>query len=73
MRLCAWYLCVCRGSKYFKVIFDRFTLVADLCGTMPVSGHLWTQFDVVLAVEFLVVILFALLSRIVLVSKCLVI
>ena len=54
-----WYLCVRRGSKYFKVVSDWLTLVADLCGTILVAGLLWTQFDdvVVLAVVF-----FALLS-----------
>ena len=55
-----WYLCVHRGLKYFKVVSDWLTLVADLYGTILVGGHLWTQFDdvVVLAVVF-----FALLSR----------
>ena len=58
--MCVWYLCVCRGSKYFKVISDWSTLVADLYGTILVGGPLCTQFDdvVVLAVVF-----FALLSR----------
>ena len=55
-----WYLCICRGSKYFKVVSDWLTLVADLYGTILVDGPLWTQFDdvVVLAVVF-----FDLLSR----------
>ena len=55
------FACVCvrRGSKYFKVVSDWLTLVADLCGTMPVGRPLWTQFDVVV----LAVVFFALLSR----------
>ena len=54
--MCVWYLCVRRGSKYFKVLSDR--LILD--GTMLVGGPLWTKFDdvVVLGVAF-----FALLSR----------
>ena len=55
-----WYLCVCRGSKYFKVVSDWLTLVADLYGTILVGGPLWTQFDDVVA---LAVVFFALLSR----------
>ena len=52
--VCVWYLCVCRGSKYFKIVSDWLTLVADLYGTILVGGPLWTQFDdvVVLAVVF---------------------
>ena len=55
-----WHLCVCRGSKYFKVVSDWLTLVADLSGTISVGRPLWTQSDdvVVLAVVF-----FALFSR----------
>ena len=55
-----WYLCVCRGSKYYKVVSDWLILDADLYETILVGGPLWTQFDdvVVLAVVF-----FALLSR----------
>ena len=47
-------LCVRTGSKYFRVVSDWLTLVADLCGTLLVGGPLWTQFDdvVVLAVAF---------------------
>ena len=58
--MCVWYLCIRRGAKYFKVVFDWLTLVADLYETIVVGGPLWTQFDdvVVLAVVF-----FALLSR----------
>ena len=58
--MCVWYLCVRRGWKYFEVVSDWLTLVADLYGTIVVGGPLWTQFDnvVVLAVVF-----FALLSR----------
>ena len=43
---------------------DWLTLVADLCETILVGGPLWTQFDdtVVLAVEFLVIVFFVLLS-----------
>ena len=65
-----WYLCVRRGSTYFEVVSDWLTLVADLCGTILVDRHLWTQSDdvVVLAVEFLAVVFFALLL-VVLVSK----
>ena len=64
MSVCVWYLCVRRGSKYFKVVSDWLTLIADLCGTILVGGPLWTQFDVVvLEVEFLAVVFFALLSR----------
>ena len=60
VRVCVWYLCVRRGSKYVKVVSDWLTLVADLYGTILVGGPLWTQFDdvVVLAVVF-----FALHSR----------
>ena len=32
--VCVWYLCVCRGSKYFKVVSDWSTLVAELYGTI---------------------------------------
>ena len=58
--VCVWYLCVCRGSKYYKVVSDWLILDADLYGTILVGGPLRTQFDdvVVLAVAF-----FALLSR----------
>ena len=58
--MCVWYLCVRRRSKYFKVVSDWLTLVADLYGTILVGGPLWAQFDdaVVLAVVF-----FALLPR----------
>ena len=51
-----WYLCVCRGSKYSKIVSDWLTLDADLYGTILVGGHLRTQFDdfVVLAVAFFV-------------------
>ena len=54
--ICVWYLCVCRGSKYFKVISDW--LIADLYGTILVGGPLRTQFDhvVVLAVVFFVLL-----------------
>ena len=63
--MCVWYLCVCRGSKYFKVIFVWLILVADLCGAIFVGGPLWTHSDdvVAVAVEFLVVVFFTLLSR----------
>ena len=58
--VCVWYFCVRWGSKYFKVVSEWLTLIADLCGTILFSGPLWTQFGnvVVLAVVF-----FALLSR----------
>ena len=39
------YLCVRRGSKYFTVVSDWLTLVADLYETILVGGLLWTQFD----------------------------
>ena len=60
MCACVRYLCVCRGSRYFKVVSDWLTLVADLCGTIFVGGHLRAQFD---AVVVLVPVFFALLSR----------
>ena len=57
---CVLYLCVRRGSKYFKVVSGWLILVADLYGTILVGGPLWTQFDdiVVLAIVF-----FALISH----------
>ena len=63
--MCVWYLRVQRESKYYKVVSDCLTLVANLCETILAGGPLWTQFDdvVVLAVEFLAVVFFALLSR----------
>ena len=42
------YLCVGRGSKDFKVVSDRLTLVVDLYGTILFGGPLWTQFDYVI-------------------------
>ena len=59
-----WYLSVRRGSKYFEVVSDWLTLIAELSGTIFVCGPLWNQCDyvVVLAVEFLAVVFFALLS-----------
>ena len=39
-----WYLCVCRGSKYSKVVSDWLILDADLYGTVFVGGPLQTQF-----------------------------
>ena len=58
--MCVWYLCVCRGSKYSKVVSDWLILNVDLYGTILVDRPLRTQFDdvVVLAVVF-----FALLFR----------
>ena len=52
--MCVCYLCVRRESKYFKVVSDWLTLVADLYETILVGGPLWTQFEdvVVLAVVF---------------------
>ena len=58
--VCVWYLCVCRGWKYFKVVSDLLILVADLYGTILVGRPLWTQFDDVVV---LAVVSFALLSR----------
>ena len=57
--MCVWYLCVRRGSKYFKVVSDWLTLVADLYGTILVDRPLWTQFD---DVAVLAVVFFALFS-----------
>ena len=56
------YQCVCvrRGSKYFKVVSDWLTLVADLNGTILVGGPLWTQFGDVVVLE---VVFFAFHSR----------
>ena len=58
--VCVCYLCVCRGSKYFKVVSDWLILNADLYGTILVGGPLRTQFDDVVV---LVVVFFVLLSR----------
>ena len=55
-----WYLCVCRGSKYSKVVSDWLILDADLYGTILVGGSFRTKFDDVVV---LVVVFFALLSR----------
>ena len=55
-----WYLCVCRGSKYFKIVSDWLILDADLYGTMLVGRPLWAQSDDVVV---LAVFSFALLSR----------
>ena len=65
--MCVWYLFIRRKSQYSKVVSDWLTLVADLCGTILVGGPLWIQFDdiVVLAVEFLAAVFFALPSRII--------
>ena len=54
-----WYLCVRRGAKYFKVVSDWLTLVADLYGAILVGGPLWHQLD---GVVVLAVVFFALLS-----------
>ena len=43
--MCVWYLCVCRGSKYFKVVSDWLILDAKLYRTILVGGPLRTQFD----------------------------
>ena len=55
---CVCDIFVCRGSKYFKVISDWLTLVADLHGTILVGRPFWTLFDdvVVLAVVFFVLL-----------------
>ena len=52
-------ICVCRGSKYYKVVSDWLILDVELSGTILVGGPMRTQFHdvVVLAVVF-----FALLS-----------
>ena len=55
-----WYLCVRRRLKYFKVVSDWLTLVADLYETILVGRPFWTQFDDVVV---LMVVFFALLSR----------
>ena len=54
-----WYLCISRGSKYFKVVSHWLTLVVDLHVTTLVGGHLRTQFDDVVV---LAVVVFALFS-----------
>ena len=54
-----WYLCVCRGSKYFKVVSDWLISDADLYGTILVGGHLRNHDDVVV----FAVVFFALLSK----------
>ena len=36
--VCVYYLCVRRGWKYFKVVSDWLTLVADLYGTILFCG-----------------------------------
>ena len=59
MSVCVWYLCVRRGSKYFKAVSDWLILVADLYGIILVGGRLWTQFDDVVWA----IVVFALLSR----------
>ena len=53
--MCVWYLCVCRLSKYFKVVSDWLISDGDLYGTILVGGPLRTQCDdvVVLAIVFL--------------------
>ena len=58
--MCVWYLCVRRGSKYFKVVSDWLTLLADLCETILIGGLLLTQFD---GVVVFAVVFFAMLSR----------
>ena len=58
--VCVWYLYLCRGSKYFKVISDWLISDADLYGTIFVSEPLRTQCDDVVV---LVVVFFALLFR----------
>ena len=57
--MCVWYSCACRGSKYFKVVFDWLISFAGLCEII-LGGLMWTQFGdvVVLAVEFLAVVFF---------------
>ena len=63
--VCVWYSCVRRGSKYFKVVSDWLTLVANLYGNILVGGPLWTQFDdvVVLAVVSFLCFLVVLVSK----------
>ena len=53
------FICLQR-IKYFKVVSDWLTSVADLYGTTLVDGSLWTQFD---DVAVLAVVFFALLSH----------
>ena len=51
VNVCVVYLCVRRGSKYFKVVSDWLILVADLYGTILVGGTLWTHFDDIVVLE----------------------
>ena len=55
-----WYLCVSRGSKYFKVVSDWLTFVADLYETILCGRPFWTQSAkvVVLAVVFFALLCF---------------
>ena len=55
-----WYLCVCRGWKYFKVVSDWLISDADLYGIILVGRPLRTQCDDVVVLE---VVFFASLSR----------
>ena len=57
-----WYLCVRRGSKYFKVVSDWLTLVADL-GTIFVGGPLWTQFRDVVVLAMVLDLVFQFFSK----------
>ena len=52
-------MCVCvgRGSKYFKVFSDWLTLTADLYGIVLIAGPLWTQFDDVVVLERIAILL----------------
>ena len=59
--MCVWYLRVCRGSKYFKVVSDLLISDSNLYGTILVGGLLQTQCDDDVVV--LVVVFFASLSR----------
>ena len=57
--MCVWYLCVCRGSKYVKVISGWPISDLGLYGTVLDGGPLRTQCDDVVV---LLVVFFALLS-----------
>ena len=56
--MCVWYLCVCRGSKYSKVVSDWLILDVDLYRTILVGRPLRTQFDVVVLAVVFIALLF---------------
>ena len=56
--MCVWYLCVCKGSKYSKVVSDWLILDVDLYRTILVGRPLRTQFDVVVLAVVFIALLF---------------